>query len=55
MVATNIETRKMELISLIITLKQDADVAAFERVMMSIKKVEEQEWKQSSTDKAPDV
>lgn len=39
MVATNIETRKMELISFIITLKQDADVAAFERVMTSVKKV----------------
>jgi hypothetical protein len=39
MVATNIESRKMELISFIITLKQDADVAAFERVVPSVKKV----------------
>ena len=41
MVATNIQTRKMELISLIITLEQDADVAAFERVVPSVKKAVE--------------
>ena len=39
MVATNIETRKMALISLIITLKEENAVAAFERVVPSIKKV----------------
>ena len=38
MVTTNIETRKMKLISLIITLEQDADVTAFERVVPSVKK-----------------
>lgn len=39
MVATNIETRKMELISFIITLQQEDAVAAFERIVPSVKKV----------------
>ena len=38
MVATNIQTRKMGLISFIITLEKDADVAAFERVVPSVTK-----------------
>ncbi len=38
MVATNIETRKMALISFIITLKQEDAVAAFEHVVPSVKK-----------------
>ena len=47
MVATNIQTRKMELISLIITLEQDADVAAFERVVPSVKKAVEKPKKRA--------
>lgn len=38
MVATNIENRKMELISFIITLQQEEAVAAFERIVPSLKK-----------------
>jgi septin family protein len=38
MVATNIETRKMALISFIITLKEDKAIAAFERVVPSVEK-----------------
>jgi hypothetical protein len=38
MVATNIENRKMELISFIITLQQEEAVAAFERIVPSLRK-----------------
>lgn len=38
MVATNIENRKMKLISFIITLQQEDAVAAFERIVPSVKK-----------------
>jgi hypothetical protein len=38
---TNIENRKMELISFIITLQQEEAVAAFERIVKRVKKVAE--------------
>ena len=37
---TNIESRKMELISFIITLQKEDAVAAFERMVKRVKKVE---------------